>query len=143
MQRGQISFDFLIITIFAFILLLELFQVYLADASSARIIEDKASALRIGNILARAINEISKVNGSNTVVSLPESLDDGETYHVSIKATGRRVEVFWPLSEQNRSIGIPILTSNITELNISKSANSGPTALYIVNLDGMINISIT
>jgi len=135
--------DFLAIVVFAFIIFLEMFEVYVLESNSARIIESKTSASRVGSSIARTINEVLKANGTSALVTIPESLDTGETYYVGIKAAGRRVDVFWPISAQNTSIGVAILTSNVTELNISKSVGSGQTALTIINLDGAVNISAT
>ena len=135
--------DFLAIVIFAFIIFLEMFEVYVLESNSARIIESKTSASRVGSSIARTINEVSKANGTSALVTIPESLDTGETYYVRIKATGRRVDVFWPISAQNTSIGVAILTSNVTELNISKSVGSGQTALNITNLNGAVNVEVS
>jgi hypothetical protein len=143
MRKGQMSMDFLAIVIFAFIIFLEMFEVYVLESNSARIIESKTSASRVGSSIARTINEVSKANGTSALVTIPESLDTGETYYVSIKATGRRVDVFWPISAQNTSIGVAILTSNVTELNISKSVGSGQTALNITNLNGAVNVEVS
>jgi hypothetical protein len=143
MRRGQISVDFLVIVTFTFIIFLEMFQVYALESKSARIIESKASALRVGSIVARTINEVSRANGTSALATIPESLDTGETYHVSIKASGRRVDVFWPISTENRSVGVAILTSNVTELNVSKPAGSGETILNITNLNGAVNVAVT
>jgi len=142
MRKGQMSMDFLVIVIFAFIIFLEIFQIYVLEGISARILESRTSALRIGSGVARVINEVSKENGTSAVITIPESLDTSETYYVSIKASGRRVEVFWPISTQNRSIAVPILTNNVTELNISKTAGSGLTTLRTLNLNGLVNISL-
>jgi len=142
MLKGQISIDFLIIVIFAFLIFLELFQVYYYESNSAMIIESKASALRVANIVARAINEVLKANETSMVVTLPETLDTGDTYYLEVKAAGRRVEVFWPVSTQNSSVAVPILTNNVTELNISKTAGSGSTTLRLVSSNGLVNISV-
>lgn len=141
MRRGQISVDFLVIVTFTFIIFLEMFQVYALESKSARIIESKASALRVGSRVARTINEVSRANGTSALIAIPESLDTGETYYLSIKASGRRVDVFWPISVENRSVGVAILTSNVSEANISKPMNSGETVLNITNLNGLVNIS--
>ncbi|NYZ78587.1 hypothetical protein H0N99_00390 [Candidatus Micrarchaeota archaeon] len=140
MRKIQISFDFLVIVIFAFIIFLEMFQVYALESMSARITESRISALRVGSRIARAINEVLKANGTNAVVTIPESLDTGDTYYVSVKASGRRVDVFWPISTQNRSVGVAILTSNVTQLNKSKSAGSGQSTINITNSDGFVKV---
>ncbi|MEM3690627.1 MAG: hypothetical protein QXZ40_02790, partial [Candidatus Micrarchaeia archaeon] len=142
MRRMQISVDFLIIGVFAFIIFFELFQLYYIETDSAGILESRASAMRIASIVARAINEVGKANETSMVVTIPETLDTGDTYHMSIKASGRRVDVFWPISTQNRSIAVPLLTSNVTELDIPKTAGSGLTTLRLINLNGKVNISI-
>jgi len=142
MRKGQISLDFLAIVIFAFIIFLEMFQVYALESASAGIMESKISALRIGSRVARTINEVSRANETSAVITIPGSLDTGETYYLSIRATGRRVDVFWPISTQNRSVGVAILTSNVTELNISKSTGSGQSTLNITNLDGEVRITM-
>jgi hypothetical protein len=143
MRKGQLSTDFLIIVIFAFIIFLEMFEVYALESKSAGIIEGATSALRVGSSIARTINEVSKANGTSASVIIPESLDTGETYYVSIRAAGRRVDVFWPISAQNRSVGVVILTSNVTELNVSKSVGSGQTTLNITNLNGAVNVEVS
>jgi len=154
MRKVQISFDFLVIVIFAFMIFLGMFEVYAIESSSARIREGIASATRIASSVARTINEVCKQNGTNATVTIPESLDTSDIYYLSIKASGRRVDVFWStnssqnISSSNRSIGVPILTSNfnVTDCNISKnyplnSSNSGPSVLSISNINGLITVS--
>jgi len=153
MRKVQISFDFLVIVIFAFMIFLGMFEVYAIESSSARIREGMASATRIASSVARTINEVCKQNGTNATVTIPESLDTSDSYYLSIKASGRRVDVFWSTNpSQNisswRSIGVPILTSNfnVTDCNISKnyplnSSNSGPSVLSISNINGLITVS--
>jgi len=142
MRRGQISFDFLVIVVFAFIIFLEMFQVYALESRSSNIIEGKASALSVGSKVARTINEVLKANETSAVVTIPETLDTGDTYYLSIKATGRRVDVFWPVSAQNRSVTVPILTSNVTEWSISKSLDSGETTINITNRNGTVGVFV-
>lgn len=145
MQRAQVSMDFLVVVIFAFMIFLEMFQVYALESASAGIIEGRVSALRVGSIIARAINEVLKANGTTAQATIPESLDTGDSYLVSINGAGRRVDVFWPISAQNKSVGVSILTSNVTGsatwLNISKTAGSNQTVLNITNINGVVNIS--
>jgi hypothetical protein len=141
MRAGQISFDFLVIALFTFIIFLEMFQAYALESASARITESRISALRVGSIVARAINRISRENGTSAIVALPESLDTGDTYYLNVTASWRRIDVFWPVSAQNRSIGIAILTANVTNYNISKSVGSGQSTINISNINGLINIS--
>ena len=143
MRRVQISFDFLAIAVFAFIIFLELFEVYAVESSSARIREDMVSAVRIASSVARTINEVCKENGTSALITIPESLDTSDTYYLSITASGRRVDVFWPISSQNRSVGVPILTSNINVFNISKTLNSGPSTINISNIDESISVVIS
>lgn len=141
MRKVQVSFDFLVIVIFAFMIFLEMFEVYAIESSSARIREGMASATRIASSVARTINEVCKENETNATVTIPESLDTNDNYTLSIKASGRRVDVLWPISSQNRSIGVPILTSNITEYTVNKTVNSGQSVLSIYNINGSINVS--
>jgi hypothetical protein len=145
MRLGQMSFDFLAIVLFTFLIFLEMFQVYSLESTSARINEGKISALRVGSILARTINRISRENGTSALAYIPGSLDTGDTYYLSVVASGRRVDVFWPISTQNRSVGAAILTANVTGsatwLNISKTADSGQTVLNVTNINGVVNIS--
>ena len=141
MHKVQVSFDFLAIVIFAFIIFLEMFEVYAVESSSARIREGMMSATRIASSVARTINEVCKKNETSATVTIPETLDTGDTYHLSIKASGRRVDVFWPISTQNRSIGVPILTSDINEFNLSKTPDSNQSVLAISNINGSINVS--
>jgi len=141
MHKGQISLDFMVIVVFAFIIILEIFHLYVTETSSSRIIMGSISAKRVASIVARAIDEVSRANGTSSLINLPESLDTAETYYLTVKASGRRVDVFWPISSENRSVGVSILTSNATELNISKTVGSGETTLNITNLNGAINIS--
>jgi hypothetical protein len=142
MPKGQLSMDFLVIVIFAFMIFLAMFQVYYLETDSASIIEGRVSALRVGSIIARTINEVLKANGTSALATIPESLDTSDTYFVSINGAGRRVDVFWPISTQNKSVGVSILTSNITGLNnISKTVGAGQSVLNITNINGVINIS--
>ncbi|MCX6775912.1 MAG: hypothetical protein NT130_03640 [Candidatus Micrarchaeota archaeon] len=141
MRKVQVSFDFLVIVIFAFMIFLEMFEVYAVESSSARIRESMASATRIASSVARTINEVCKQNGTSATVTIPESLDTSDNYSLSIKASGRRVDISWPISSQNRSVGVPILTSNITEFNLSKILNSNQSVLTISNINGSINVS--
>ena len=142
MRRGQISFDFLVIVVFAFIIFLEMFQLYALESRSSSIIEGKACALSVGSKVARTINEVLKANETSAVVTIPETLDTVDTYYLSIKAAGRRVDVFWPVSTQNASVSVGILTNNTTEIGVLKSNTSGSTSLNITNLDGFINIAV-
>jgi hypothetical protein len=142
MRRCQLSFDFLAIVLFTFLLFLALFEVYVLESTSARINEAKISAQRVGSIVARAINRVSRENGTGTQVAIPESLDTSDTYYLDVQASGRRVDVFWPISSQNRSIAVPILTSNVTAFNISKSVGSNQSTLYIANSNGFVNVSL-
>ena len=141
MRKVQVSFDFLVIVIFAFIIFLEMFEVYAVESSSARIREGIASATRIASSVARTINEVCKKNETSATVAIPETLDTSDSYYLSIKASGRRVDIFWPISTRNRSIGVPILTNNINEFNLSKTANSNQSVLTIANINGSINVS--
>ncbi|MCX6776890.1 MAG: hypothetical protein NTY73_02905 [Candidatus Micrarchaeota archaeon] len=141
MRKVQVSFDFLAIVIFAFIIFLEMFEVYAVESSSARIREGMMSATRIASSVARTINEVCKKNETSATVTIPETLDTGDTYHLSIRASGRRVDVFWPISTQNRSIGVPILTNDINEFNLSKTTDSNQSVLAISNINGSINVS--
>lgn len=141
MRKFQISFDFLVIVLFTFLLCLAMFEAYSLESTSARISEARISAQRVGSILARAINRVARENGSSTLATIPESLDTSDTYYLSVTASGRRVDVFWPISAQNRSVGVAILTANVTNYNISKSAGSGQSTINISNINGMINIS--
>jgi len=143
MRRVQISFDFLAIVIFAFIIFLELFEVYAVESSSARIREGMVSAVRIASSVTRTINEVCKENGTSALITIPESLDTSDTYYLSITASGRRVDVFWPVSSQNRSISVPILTSNITVFNISKTVNSGSSNINVSNINGSISMVVS
>ncbi len=145
MQRGQISFDFLVILVFTFLIFAQLFEVFALESASDRILEDKISAVRVGSMVSRVINEVSMVNGTSYLVAIPGSLDTGDAYYLNVTPSGRRVDVFWslsvPISVQNRSIGVAILTGNVTAFNISKSAGSGQSILNITNINGLINIS--
>jgi hypothetical protein len=141
MRIGQFSFDFLAIVLFTFLLFLALFEAYSLESTSARIIEARISAQRVGSILARAINRVSRENGTSTQITLPESLDTSDTYYLSVSPSGRRVDVFWPISTQNRSIGVAILTNNVTNYNVSKPVGSGQSTINLSNINGLINIS--
>jgi hypothetical protein len=141
MRVGQISFDFLAIVLFTFLLFAALFEAYALENASARINEARISAQRVGSILARAINRVSRENGTGTQVTIPESLDTSDTYYLAVSPSGRRVDVFWPISSQNRSIGIAILTNNVTSYNVSKSVGSGQSTINISNINGLINVS--
>lgn len=141
MRKVQVSFDFLVIVIFAFMIFLEMFEVYAIESSSARIRESMVSATRIASSVARTINEVCKENWANASVTIPESLDTSDSYYLSISASGRRVDVFWPISSQNRSVGVPILTNNITgDTTYTKIVNSSQSVLTISNIDGSINV---
>ena len=141
MRKAQISFDFLAIVIFAFMIFLAMFEAYAIEGSSARIRESMASATRIASNVARTINEVCKENGTTASITIPESLDTSDSYYLSIVASGRRVEVFWPISSQNRSVAVPILTSNINVFNLSKTASSSISNLTISNINGSITVS--
>ena len=145
MRKVQVSFDFLVIVIFAFIIFLELFEVYAIESSSARIRESVASATRIASSVARTINEVCKQNGTSATVTIPETLDTGDTYNLSIRAVGRRVDVSWPAPNPNRTVVTPILTSNITTDCIINKTLSGITlnssVLNISNINGSVTIS--
>ena len=140
MRVGQISFDFLAIVLFTFLLFAALFEAYALENTSARINEAKISAQRVGSILARAINKVSRENGTGTQVTIPESLDTSDTYYLAVSPSGRRVDVFWPISSQNRSIGVAILTNNVTSYNVSKSVGSNQTTINVSNINGLINV---
>jgi hypothetical protein len=142
MRRGQLSMDFLVIVIFAFIVFLSMFQIYADQTNYASITEGRVSALRVGSIIARTINEVLKANGTSALAVIPGSLDTSDTYFVSINGPGRRVDIFWPISSTNKSLGVPILTSNMTGLSsLSKTAGSNQSILNITNINGAINIS--
>lgn len=145
MHRAQLSMDFLVIVIFAFMIFLEMFQVYTVETDSAKVIKGRVSALRVGSIIARTINEVAKANGTSALAIIPESLDTSDTYFVSINGAGRRVDIFWPISSNNTSVGVSILTSNITgnatSLNISKTVGLGQSVLNVTNINGAVNIS--
>lgn len=141
MRLGQISFDFLAIVIFTSLLFVQLFEAYSLQVTSARINEAKISASRVGSILARAINRVSRENGTSSVVTIPESLDTGDSYYLNVTTSWRRVDVYWPISSQNRSVGVAILTANVTNYSASKTAGSGPTTITVSNNNGIISIS--
>jgi hypothetical protein len=140
MRRAQISYDLLAITIFILFIFLIIFEIYIVESSKVRIIENSLNAKKIANMVARGINEVLLTNGTSTQVSLPETLDSGDNYSLSIKGIGRRVDIFWPVSSSNMSLSLPLLTSNVTELNITKTADSGVTVINIKNLNGLIEM---
>jgi hypothetical protein len=99
------------------------------------------SAVRIASSVARTINEVCKENGSSSLVTIPETLDTSYAYYLDVQASGRRVDVFWPISSQNKSIAVPILTNNIAAFNISKTAGSNQTILVITDINDFVNVT--
>lgn len=140
-MKAQISYDFLAIASLILFVFLILFEIYIVEDSRARIIENIVSARRIANMVARGVDEVIQTNGTSTQVNLPETLDTGDSYFLSIKSLGRRVDIFWPISSQNSSLSVPFLTSNVTDINISKTEGSGATTVTISNINGAINVT--
>jgi hypothetical protein len=141
-MKGQIGYDLLVIVVFILFVFLIFFEIYILENNRIRILEGRLSAKRVANLVARGVNEVMQVNGTTLQVTLPETLDTGDSYFLSIKSVGRRVDVFWPVSSNNASLSIPLLTSNITEVDITKTVGSGVTVVNISNMNGAINVSI-
>jgi len=141
-MRAQISFDLLAIATFTLLIFLIIFELYILESNRVRIIENRLDAKRIANMVVRGINGVMRINGTSVQVGLPETLESGESYFLSIRGVGRRVDISWPVSSSNVSLSVPLLTSNVTDINITKTAGSGITNVDISNVNGAINVTI-
>lgn len=140
-MKGQVMAEVFIIGTLILILFLVFLAIYVDKAEGERIMRNEISAKRIAGELAMKIDAASRMNGTSVFMMLPEALDTGDSYNISVRSVGRRVEVMWAAKEGMRSEAIRILTANVSDVDIARSLGSGERTLNITNVDGVVQIA--
>ncbi|MFH0972017.1 MAG: hypothetical protein V1835_05640 [Candidatus Micrarchaeota archaeon] len=90
--RAQFSFDLMVVVGIMLVLFLSLFQFYISKSESVQIVREKTEAKALAENIAKQINSVLQAgNGSSASTMLPQKLDDGEDYSISV--ANRRVEI--------------------------------------------------
>jgi len=140
-SKGQSSADFLIVAVFALILILALITTYMEKLYGTNAVANRIGGQRLADHVARNINAVAfGCNGSKSTVSLPETIQGNTEYNISILSKGRRVEIFWYGRDASYSATSSIVTSNITDVNKSLFIGSDAKEMNMTNINGRVEI---
>ena len=138
-SKGQSSADFLVVAVFALLLILALITVYMEKLYGTNSVTNRLAGQRLADHVARNVNAVAfGCNGSKATITLPESLKGGTEYNISILSRGRRVEIFWYSRDTFYSATSSIVTSNVTDVNKSFFIGSGNKEVNITNVNGRV-----
>lgn len=140
--KGQISADAMAVSVAVLILFLFLFGIFAEQVNGLVRVEGRMSSERLAGGVASAINAVERGgNGTHAQFILPESLDSGADYNLSISPQRRSVIVQWIAGNGTRVSSAALLTMEVQGKNFTKGAGTGVTYVNFTNVNGVVNVA--